>query len=110
MWPTAVVVVLVLAEHRFGVLLVDDQGAIEEFASGAADEAFGNRDGPRCLHRCLDDADVGGGEDRVARGGELGGAVPKEVIDAAAGVVEEELGPRRSGSAGRGVDAGVVQD
>jgi len=57
-------------------------------ASGAADEAFGNRVGPRRLHRCLDDADVGGGEDRVERGGELGVAVPNEELDAAAGVVE----------------------
>jgi hypothetical protein len=32
---------LELAEH--GVPLVDDQGAVEEFAADAADEAFGDR-------------------------------------------------------------------
>ena len=41
----AVVVVLVLAEHGDGVPLVDDQGAVEEFAADAADEAFGDRVG-----------------------------------------------------------------
>jgi hypothetical protein len=39
-WPSAqcggLVVVLVLAEHGGGVPLVDDQGAVEEFASDAA--------------------------------------------------------------------------
>jgi hypothetical protein len=33
--------------------LVDDQGAAEEFAADGADEAFGDRVGPRCLHRRL---------------------------------------------------------
>ena len=53
-----------------------------------ADEAFGDRVGPWCLHRCLDDADVGGGEDGVERGGELGVAVADEEPEATAGVVE----------------------
>ena len=34
----AVVVVLVRAEHRDGMPLIDDQGAVEEFAADAADE------------------------------------------------------------------------
>ena len=45
-WPVAVVVVLVLVEHRGGVPLVDDQSAVEEFVSDASDEAFGYRVGP----------------------------------------------------------------
>ncbi len=56
------VVVLVLVEHVGGVPLVDDQGVVEEFVSDAADEAFGDRIGLRRPHRCLDDADAGGGE------------------------------------------------
>src|SRR5256885_10075439 len=40
------------------VPLVDDQGAVEEFAADAADEAFGDSVGARRPHRCLDDADV----------------------------------------------------
>jgi hypothetical protein len=41
--------------------LVDDQGAVEEFAADAADEAFGDRVGPWRPHRCFDDADDPGG-------------------------------------------------
>jgi hypothetical protein len=71
-----VVVVYVLLEHGTGMPPVDDQEAVEEFATEAADEAFGDRVGSRCLHRCFDDPDVDGGEDRVERGGELGVTVP----------------------------------
>jgi hypothetical protein len=74
-----VVVVLVLVEHNRGVALVDDQDAIEEFATDRADEAFGDRVGSRRPHRCPDDADVDGAEDGVERGGELGVAVPDQV-------------------------------
>jgi hypothetical protein len=85
----AVVVVLVLAEHGGAVPRVDDQGAVEEFAAdAAADEAFGDRVGPRRPYRWLDDADVGSGEDGVERGGELGVAVSDEVPEATAGGVE----------------------
>ena len=77
-WPMVVVVVLVLGEHGGGVPLVDDQGAVEEFAADAADEAFGDRVGPRRPHRRLDDPDVDGGEDGVERGAELGVAVSDE--------------------------------
>jgi len=38
-WPMAVVVVLILAGHRGGVPLID-QDAVEEFAADAADEMF----------------------------------------------------------------------
>jgi hypothetical protein len=41
-----VVVVLELGHHGGGVPRVDDQGAVEEFAADAADEAFGDRVGP----------------------------------------------------------------
>jgi hypothetical protein len=40
------VVVLVLAEHGGGVPLVDDQDAVQDFASDATDEAFDDRVGP----------------------------------------------------------------
>jgi hypothetical protein len=38
-----VVVMIIFAEHRCGMLLVDDQDTVEEFTADAADEAFGNR-------------------------------------------------------------------
>jgi hypothetical protein len=37
-----VVVPLVLAERHPGMLLVDDQGAVEEFAADSSDKAFGD--------------------------------------------------------------------
>jgi len=70
------------------VPLVDEQSAVEEFVSDVTDEAFGYRVGPRRLYRCLDDADVSGGEDSVEGCGELGVAVPDEELGATADVVE----------------------
>jgi hypothetical protein len=87
-WPVAVVVVLILTKRCCRMPLVDDQGAVEEFAANAADEAFGDRVGPRRPHRCLDDPDVGGCEDGVERSAELGVAVPDQEPEAVAGVVE----------------------
>jgi hypothetical protein len=68
--------VLVLAKHGCGMPLVGDEDAVEELASDAADEAFGDGVGPRRPHWCLADADVDGGEHGVEGGGELGVAVP----------------------------------
>src|SRR3954452_6391527 len=84
----AAVVMLVLAEHGGGVALVDDQDAVEEFSADRADEAFGDRVGPRCLPRRFDDRDVDGGEDGVEGGGELGVAVADEEPESLTGVVE----------------------
>src|SRR3954453_11391049 len=78
----------VLAKNCFGVLLVDHQYAVEEFAANVADEAFGDGIGPWRTHRGLDDADVDGGEDGVKGGRELGVAVPDEEPEPWAGVVE----------------------
>ena len=83
-----VVMALALAQHGCGVSLVDDQEAIEEFASDAADEAFGDRMGTRCPHRRPDDADVDCGEDGVEGSGERGVAVADEEPKATPGVVE----------------------
>src|SRR3954453_21792936 len=88
MWPMAVVVVRVLAENGGGMPPVDDQDSVEELAADGADEAFGDRVGPRRPYRCLDDADVGSGKHRVERGAELGVAVPDQEPEATAGVVE----------------------
>jgi hypothetical protein len=50
-WPVVVVVLLDGVENCRRVLLVNDQHAVEEFAADGADEAFGNRVGPRCPYR-----------------------------------------------------------
>ena len=78
MGAVVVVMAFVLPKHGRGVSLVDDQDAVEEFATNRADEAFGDRVGPRRPHRRLDDPDVDGGEDGVERGAELGVAVSDE--------------------------------
>ena len=88
MRPVVVVMVLVLAKHGCGVPQVDDEDPVEVFASDAADEAFGDRVGSRCPHRCLDDADTERGEHGVERCGELSVTVPDEKPEAAAGVLE----------------------
>jgi hypothetical protein len=75
--------VLKLVQHRCGVSLVDDQGAVEEFAADRADEALGDRVRPWCPYRCLDDLDVDGGEDGVEGGGELAVSVSDEEPEAA---------------------------
>jgi hypothetical protein len=67
-----------------------DQEVIEVFTAQSADEAFGDRVGPRRPYRRPDDADVDRGEDGVERGRELGVAVPDEEPEAVAGVVEVE--------------------
>jgi hypothetical protein len=65
-----------------------NQEAVEEFAADRADEALGDRVGPRCPHRRLDDPDVDGGEDGVERGGELGIPIADEESEATPCVVE----------------------
>lgn len=86
--PVSVEVVFVLAENGCGMSLVDDQSAVEEFAADAANEAFGDRVGPRCPDRRPDDADIDRGEDGVEGGGELRIAVPDKELEASVGVVE----------------------
>ena len=53
MWAVVVVVPLVLPKHAGGVALLNDQDAVEEFATNRADEAFGDRVGARRLQRRL---------------------------------------------------------
>jgi hypothetical protein len=105
-----VVMVFVLAQHGRGVALVDDQNAVEELSVEAADEAFGDRVGARCPHRCLDDVDVDGGEDGVEGGEEIGVAVSDQEAEAPTGVIEVHeqvaglLGEPGSGEVGGDAD------
>ena len=78
MRPVIVVLVVVVVEDGHDMPLVDDQDAVEEFATRAADEALGDRVGSWCAHRGLNDADIERGEDGVEPGGELGIAIPEE--------------------------------
>jgi hypothetical protein len=82
------VVVLILTKRCCRMPLIDDQDAVEEFATDRTDEAFGDRIGARCLHGRPDDADADRGEYGVERGGGLGVAVPDQEPVPAPGVVE----------------------
>jgi hypothetical protein len=55
-----VVVALVCAQRCYGISQVDDQNAVEEFATDAAAEAFSDRVGSRRPHRRPDDPDIDG--------------------------------------------------
>ena len=66
--------------NRGGVPLIDDQEAVEELTTQAADEACGDGLGPRRAHRRLDDPHVGCGEHGVEGRGELGVTVVDEEL------------------------------
>ena len=70
-WGLCVVELLVLAQGVEQVLLVPDEGAVEEFASAAADPAFHDRVHARYPDTGEDDLDTDVGEDGVEQGGEL---------------------------------------
>jgi len=90
-------------EYRRGVALIDDEDAVEEFATDGADEAFGDGVGPRRPHRRFDDGDVDGPQDGIEGCCELGVAIADEEPESPAGVVEVhgevagQLGQPRSG-------------
>jgi hypothetical protein len=63
-----------LLQHRSEVARPSDQEVVETLATQCPDPALCDGVRPRCPHGGADDADVGAGEDRVERGGEL--AVP----------------------------------
>src|SRR5690242_1437945 len=66
-----VVVVDALLQHCSEVAGSGDQEVVETFAAQGADEAFRDRVCPGCPDRRADDPEIGAGEDRVERGGEL---------------------------------------
>ena len=70
------------------MVLVDDEGPVEEFAADAADEPFGDRVRARRSNRGCDHLDVGAGGDGVERGGELGVPIADQEPEVCADVVE----------------------
>jgi hypothetical protein len=103
--PVTVVVKFVLAKYGRGVAPIDDEDAVEEFASDGADEAFGNGVGPGRPHGRPDDLDAVAGEDGVEGRGELGIAIADEELEPPASLVEvhgqvaSKLSQPRSGRA-----------
>ena len=92
MWPAAVVVGGVPGEDGPQVVFAEDEDAVGEFASGGADEAFGEAVRSRTSRWDLHRMDALTSQDSVERGGELAGAVADE---------EPEPGGRSSRSISR---------
>ncbi|MGH4023637.1 MAG: hypothetical protein ACRDRV_03535 [Pseudonocardiaceae bacterium] len=68
--------------------LIEDQGAVEEFAAAGADPAFHDCVHARDAVSGRDDGDAVVGEDRIERGDELVVAVADQVPHARAGVLK----------------------
>jgi hypothetical protein len=77
-WPVGVVVVDVVDDEAFELMLVPDDGAVEEFAAQRSDPAFSKRVRDPGPDRCLDDLQSLGSEDVVEGVGELAAAVADE--------------------------------
>ena len=77
-WAVGVVVVDVVDDEALDLLLVPDDGAVEEFSSDRADPAFGKRICDRGADGGLEDLEAFGSEDLVEGVDELAAAVTHE--------------------------------
>jgi hypothetical protein len=73
-----VVALRVLVQHASQVLLVEDEGPVEEFRAKRSDEPFADRVCAGCLRRSLDNSDAAGVENRVEAVHELRIAVAEQ--------------------------------
>jgi len=89
-WPLAVVVVDVDAEHAFEVASVDDQQPVEALRTDCSDEALRDGVGLRRSHRSLHAPDAIAAEDLVEGAAVLAVAVADQVADA----LSDESRPR----------------
>jgi hypothetical protein len=67
--PVLIMVGLVLAQGLPQMVLIPDQGAVQEFAAASADPAFGYRIHVRGPHVAEHGPDPCASEDRIERGG-----------------------------------------
>jgi hypothetical protein len=79
--PMLVVVALVLAQDPPQMVLVSDEGAVQELASVSPDPAFGDRVHAGRPHVAQRGPDPGVGEGRVERGGEVRSPVADHELD-----------------------------
>jgi hypothetical protein len=77
-WPVGVVVVDVVDDEAFELMLVPDDGAVEELAAQGSDPAFSKGVRYRGPNRCLEDLEAFGSEDLVEGVYELAAAVAYE--------------------------------
>lgn len=69
--PVLIVVSLILTQDPAQMVLVPDESAVQEFAAASSDPAFGDRIHAGRPHVAQHGPDLGAGEDRVERGGEV---------------------------------------
>ena len=79
--PVLIVVGLVLAQGLPQMVLIPDQGAVQEFAAASADPAFGDRVHARRLDVAEHGPDPGIGENGVERSGVVRAAVADNELD-----------------------------
>jgi hypothetical protein len=87
-WPSTVVMLNVLREHRTQMPLIEDQHSIGEFGPEGAHEPFGKAVRTRAARRNPHHGDPGVGQDSIQRRGELSGAVLDEVPELGDAVAE----------------------
>ena len=78
MGSVGVVVLDVVDDQAFELLLVPDDGAVEELSSDRSDPAFGERVGDWGADGCLEDLEAFGSEDLVEGVDELAASVSHE--------------------------------
>jgi len=116
-----VVVRDIFDDEAFELLLVPDDGAVEEFSADRADPSFGEGVGDWGADGGLEDLEAFGSEDLVEGVDELAASVADQSASTTelAGVVEEqvagclgvqELGPGLLGTFRRGLDVVVAKD
>ena len=79
--PVLIVVSLILAQDPAQMVLVPDEGAVQEFAAASPDPAFGDRVHAGRPHVAQHGPDPGANQDRVERGGEVRSAVADHELD-----------------------------
>ena len=79
--PMLVMVDLVFAQDPPRMVLVPDEGAVQELAAASPDPALGDRVHAGRPHVAQHGPDPGAGEDRVERGGEVRAAVADHELD-----------------------------
>lgn len=73
-----VVVIDVVGYEPVELVLVPDEGPVEELASDGSDPPFRERIGDRCRNGCLEDLESFGSEDFIERANELAAATTNQ--------------------------------
>jgi len=111
MGPAGVVVVDVVDDEAFELVLVPDDGAVEELAAQGPDPAFRERVRDRGPGRCLEDLRVFGAEDLVEGVDELAATTTDQCpgVGELVAVADEEVACGLGGPGAGGVFGGAAE-